>query len=254
MKKAFYFLSIIVSCKVNAQFAIKPMIEAPFSYDITHGSSYIYKRSGGLLIPGIEFERTFKRDKMESLRLNYSVGLFYLNSRANTTFLPGMEYADDDEFYSEINYSLLNIPLAIRGELRQSELLENTFVGMEFGLLNNIWMDYQLKEIVSIKSYDQSGNITGETIYRDAGNLLSAPGRKITVSIFWGIHGSVRRFYYGIRMNLITLIDFYSDNLKESWQVPLQYALYEQSHETKGKMKQPYISILLGLKINGSVN
>lgn len=226
------------------------MVEATILYDITHGSSYIYEKSGGLLIPGIEFERTFKKDKAESLRLNYSMGLFYLNSKANTTHLYGTKYADDDEFYSEINYTVINVPLAIRGEVITSQLLENSFVGMEFGLLNNFWMHYQLKEIASIKSYGPNNKITGETIYQDDGDLISAPGKKITLSVFWGLHGSIRRFYFGMRFNLVTLSDFYSNNLKESWEIPLQYSIYEQSHETEGKMRQPYMSVLLGLKIN----
>lgn len=249
MRKVFYLLCIISVYRVNAQVAIKPMIEVPLLYDITNGSSYIYKRSGGLLIPGVEFEWTSRRDKKETARLNYSAGFFYLSSKASTTLLYGTAYSDDDEFYSEINYTLLNLPVAIRGEVITSHLLENSFMGMEFGVLNNIWMDYRLKEIVSIKTHDQGGNITDETIYRDEGDLI-APGKKITTSVFWGMHGSIRNFYFGMRLNLITLSDFYSGHLKEAWEVPEQYSIYERSHETEGKMKQPYASVLLGFKIN----
>jgi hypothetical protein len=119
-------------------------------------------------------------------------------------------------------------------------------MGMELGVLTNVWTEYRLREVASIKSYDLNGEIDGETLYQDEKDLAN----KTTCSIFWGLHGSIRRFYYGVRFNLITITDLYSDKYKPEWQVPVEYSIYDRAHETQGKLKQPYMNVLLGLKIN----
>ena len=245
MKRIIFMIGIFFSFAASGQVAIKAMLEAPLIYDLSHAKQIVYGKSGGLVIPGIEFEKTFKTDANESGRLNYAIGLSYLSSKASSTFLFS-EHNNDDEFYSEIDYTMWNIPVAIRAELQTSQLLENSYMGMEFGVLTNVWTKYRLKEVASIKSYDIDGEVNGETLYMDEKNLAG----KTTFSIFWGLHGSIRRFYYGIRFNLITVTDMYSDKYKPGWQVPLEYSIYDVAHETQGKVKQPYMNILLGLKIN----
>lgn len=245
MKRIIFILCFFFCLNVHAQVAIKAMIEAPLIYDLSHAKSNVYGKSGGLLIPGIELEKTFKTDASETGRLNYAIGLSYLSSRVSSTFLFS-EHSDDDEFYSEIDYTIWNIPVSIRAELQTSQLLENSYMGMEFGVLTNVWTKYQLTEVASIKSYDGDGEIIGETIYQDEKDLSN----KTTFSIFWGLHGSIRRFYYGIRFNLITVTDMYSDKYRSGWQVPAEYSIYDRAHDTQGKLKQPYMNILLGLKIN----
>lgn len=244
MKRIIFILCLSFCINAPAQVAIKAMIEAPLIYDLSHAKSNVYGKSGGLIIPGIEFEKTFKTDASESGRLNYAIGLSYLSSKASSTLL-FTEQSADDEFYSEIDYTIWNIPVSIRAEIQTSQLLENSYMGMELGVLTNVWTKYQLTEVVSIKSYDD-GNITGETIYQDKKDLAN----KTTFSVFWGLHGSIRRFYYGIRFNLITITDMYSDKYKPGWQVPLEYSIYDDAHESQGKLKQPYMNVLLGLKIN----
>jgi hypothetical protein len=245
MNRIIFIAGIFLSVSADAQVAIKVMMEAPMLYDLSHVKYSVYEKSRGVIIPGIEFEKTFLTDANETGRVNYSIGLSYLSSKSSSTYLTS-DHGDDDEFYSEIDYTMWNIPVAIRGEVQSSQLLENSYLGMEFGLLINVWTKYRLKEVASIKSYDVDGEINGETLYIDEKDLAN----KTTCSVFWGLHGSIRRFYYGVRFNLITITDMYSDKYKPDWNIPVEYSIYDRAHATQGKLKQPYMNLLLGFKIN----
>ncbi len=135
----------------------------------------------------------------------------------------------------------------VRGMVKLSQLIDNNYAGIELGLQGNVWLDYKLKELVSIKIIDQNGDIIGETIFSDNGDLIENPGDKFGISFIGGIFFYVRRFFISYRITA-TITDMYSGKLKNNWNVPFNYSIYE-SKRSEGKMKQLYSSLVVAFRI-----
>ncbi|MBX9851841.1 MAG: hypothetical protein K2X86_08790 [Cytophagaceae bacterium] len=154
----------------------------------------------------------------------------------------------ENEYISLIDMQVLQIPLMVRGSLQISDLIENNYMGMEFGVVTTTWIKYKLEEVSSIKIRDAGGNIVAEDIYRDKGSLINGFGSKYNFKIVWGMYAYVNRFFIGARWDMISLSNMYSGRLKSTWKVPEEYSLYEFSAK-QGRMKNSYVQLIFAFRL-----
>jgi len=240
---------LMYSKPLIAQVAVNLVLESPpFLHTIGHGKNkkppfFIYEPTRNLPALGVEFSNLFSKSWLKGfVKVNTNIGFLY----TNPTYL-GVDVDNRDEFLSEVKNKIINIPLVVRGMFKLSELIDNNYFGIELGLQGHVWLYYKLKELASIKIRDLNGDIIGETIFSDKGDLIENPGDKFGISFIGGLFIYVKRFFISYRITA-TITDMYSGKLKNNWNVPFEYSIYE-SKRAEGKMKQFYGSLVIAFRI-----
>jgi hypothetical protein len=239
------FFSANAQVKINLSVQTPPINEAIFNGKFLKAYQlYEYTAQKNFISPGIEFDNLFSVGPAEA-KLHYSLGFYYSSS----DFIGVHSDSDQNEFVSEIKAQMINMPLLARGSVKVSDLIDNNRIGIELGVITTAWLKYELDEIASIKSKDIDGNIIGETIYSDKGNLVTRPADKINLKAIFGLFVYVNRFYLSFRMDLLSFGDLYSNRLNQAWKIPAEYSFYQQTHK-EGRMKRTYANLTISFRIS----
>lgn len=230
--------------RINLSVQSPPINEAVFNGKFLKAYQlYEYSGQRNLISPGIEFDNLFVKGTDEA-KLHYSIGFYY----SNPDFIGAYGNSSGNEYVSEIKSRQINIPLLARGSVKISELIDNNRIGLELGVVTTAWLKYHLSEITSVKIKDANGDIVGETIYQDEGDLVKGAGDKFNFKAVAGLFVYVNRFYLGFRMDLISFGDLYSGRLNNTWKIPAQYSFYQLSQKD-GRMKRTYSSFTISFRI-----
>ncbi len=234
----------------QAQLRLNLSVESPpFIESIYFGSAdnaieiYQYESRKDVVSPGIELDNIFAKEK-NGAKLHYSIGFYY----SNPAYIGTLVDSKKNQFVSEIKSQLINMPIFIRGSLKISELIDNNRMGVELGVLTTSWIQYDLSEIASVKTRDTNGDIVGETVYKDQGNLTTGLGDKINFQPVGGLFVYVNRFFLSARWYFLPLSDWYSNRLDTTWQVPSNYSFYQQGGK-EGNMKHIWMSATISYRI-----
>jgi hypothetical protein len=215
----------------------------PFFEIVDIGRSQRYSTIKSALSAGLEFDNIRPRGD-DIAKLHYCAGFFY----SNPAFIGVFKDENDNQFISKISTQVINMPLLVRGSIRISDLIENNYLGMELGVTATTWMKYRLEEVASIKVKDINGNIISETLYSDKGSLINGFGSKFNFKVSWGMFAYVNRFYLGFRVDLVSLSNMYSDRLRNKWNLPDEYSLYDHASK-QGRMKNSYANLVVAYRI-----
>ncbi len=238
-----FVLSANGQLNLNLSIQAPPINEAVFNGKFLKPYQlYEYSSQKNFISPGIEFDNLFSRGT--DFKLHGSLGFYYATSELIGVY----GNYDENQFVSELKTKLINIPFFVRGSIKISELIENNRMGIELGGVSTAWINYDLSEVASIKSLDTNGNVIGEIIYQDQGNLVNGIGDKLTYKAVAGVFVYVNRFYLSFRMDLYSFGDLYSDRLDKGWGIPEEYSFYKLSRK-EGRMKRTYSSITLSFRL-----
>jgi hypothetical protein len=245
-QRAAIFLIMACACgEATAQLRINVSLASPpFLENVEIGRSQRYDKVKDAISPGIEFDNLFPKGD-EIVKLHYSVGFYYYAPSFVGVFY---DTDNDNQFVSEINSQMINMPILARGSFKISDLIENNRLGMELGIVASTWIKYKLHEVAAIKERDTNGNIISERVYSDEGNLISGFGSKVNFKVVGGFFVYVNRFYLSARFDMVSLSNLYSSRLEKTWKVPADYSLYQHA-SGQGRMKNSYVTLIVSFRI-----
>ncbi|HXA00830.1 MAG TPA: hypothetical protein VNW99_02520 [Cytophagaceae bacterium] len=244
MRVIIFFIVVFVCAEARAQLRINAsVVSPPFLENNSIGKSQQFSSVKNSLSAGVEFDHLFPKEKAGA-KLHYSAGFYY----SSPAYIGVFQDSNGNQFLSEINSQVINMPIMARGSFPISDLIENNRMGIELGIVTTTWIKYKLQEVASIKTKDVNGNIIGETIYSDEGSLIKGFGSKFNFKAVAGFFVYVNRFYLSARFDLISLSDLYSNRLNSTWQVPSDYSLYQRARK-EGRMKDSFCSLILSFRL-----
>jgi hypothetical protein len=244
MRIVIFLIIVCAYAEATAQVRVNVSVASPPFFEVVEiGKLQHFSRVKDALSPGIEFDNLFPKGKAE-FKLHYSIGFYY----SNPSFIGAYQDNNNNEFLSQINSQVINIPILARGSFKISDLIENNRIGFELGIVTTSWITYKLHEVASIKNEDTLGNVISETIYSDQGSLINGIGNKFNFKVVGGFFVYVNRFYLSARFDILSLSNLYSNRLEKTWQVPQGYSLYESASK-EGRMKNSYAMLILSFRL-----
>jgi len=253
MRNLFLLLILAASIKAHAQVGLNvSVISPPIWETVNIGRSQYYKNTTkNGLSAGLELDNLFAREK-GTLKLHFSIGAYYTAQSftgslrdTSTTVYNNFGYKTTNNYVSQINTRIINIPIMVRGSFKISELIENNRVGFELGIVTTTFLRYNLTEVAATTYDSAQQSVYPQTPYYDGGSLIKGLGSKFDFKLVGGIFVYVNRFYLSARFDIISLSNMYSNHLAN---VPASYSLYEYS-ATQGRMKDSFVNLIVSYRI-----
>ncbi len=256
MRVLFILFALVACTLAEAQVRLNAsVISPPFWETVNIGRSQYYTNTTkNGLSAGVELDNLFAREH-DRFKLHFSIGAYYTaqsftgSSRDTGTYVyNNFGYKYTENFVSQINTRIINIPIMARASFKISDLIENNRVGIELGIVTTTFLRYHLTEASSI-TYDSAQYYARyQSFYSDQGNLIKGLGSKFNFKLVGGVFIYINRFYLSARFDIIALSNLYSNRLANSWGVPASYSLYEYS-ATQGRMKDSFVNLIVSYRI-----